>query len=339
MTNLVAKMIFTMVSVAVSFIASIILTPYFIRFLRSIGMVNVDNNDKSKKTTPEMGGPIVLFGFLAGAFLFLWINTFLLGLDGITAVLGLIATALLATMVGMIDDLTLLSKRRTGGKRVGLKQWQKMLLTLPAAVPLMAIMAGNPVINLPIIGSVDVGLFYPLVLVPLGVVGATNAYNMLAGINGLEAGMGFVLLSSLGVFALIIGETTIGGLSLIFSFSLLGFLVYNWYPAKIFPGDSLTYLTGAVAVSIAILGNFEKFAAFCFIPWILEFFIKARSRFKAESFGVLQKDGTLKPREGIRSLTHVFMRGLKEWQVSLSLIIMELVVCVSAFVLYFSGLL
>ncbi|HDD04947.1 MAG TPA: hypothetical protein ENF51_00460 [Candidatus Aenigmarchaeota archaeon] len=323
----------------VAFFSTLLITPKFSKFLEDIGVVGIDVHKRDKRRVPEMGGPVVLFGFLTGSFLFLWAQVFLLGRKEVVDILAVISTALITTLVGMFDDLGALLKRREGFKRIGLKQWQKPLLTLPAAIPLMAIMAGDPNISLPLVGSVNVGLLYPLFLVPIGIVGATNAYNLLGGLNGVEAGMGFIILVSLGVFALSIGEVDAGAIALISASSVLAFLYYNWYPARVFPGDSFTYLVGSLIASVAIIGNFEKFAVFCFIPWIVEFFLKARTKFKAQCFGKLQKDGTLRPSEGINSLTHVFMRGLREWEVSLCLIGLEVLVCSLAFFLYHWGLL
>jgi len=306
-------------------------------------MVGIDQQKKKKIFVAEMGGPIILFGFLSGAFIFLWADVFIYHHNNTAKILAVITTAIISALIGMLDDLTTLSKKRVGDKtpkRIGLKQWQKPLLTLPVAIPLMAIMAGTPTINIPVVGAINLGILYPLIIIPLGVVGATNAFNMLAGLNGLEAGMGSVLLSALGIYALLIGETTAGILSLIFVMSLIAFLHYNWYPSKIFPGDSLTYLTGAMVASVAIIGNFEKFAVFCFIPWIIEFFIKARHKFKKQSYGQIKKDGTLKsPGNKIYSLTHVPMKfGLKENQVVLTLIIFEVIICLAGFAIFYVGI-
>jgi UDP-N-acetylglucosamine--dolichyl-phosphate N-acetylglucosaminephosphotransferase len=78
----------------------------------------------------------------------------------------------------------------------------------------------------------------------------------------------------------------------------------------------------------------EKFAILCFTPWIIEAVLKALSGFKAENYGVLQSDGTVKPREAkIRSLTHLVMRSgrFTEKQVTAILIALEVVICITAF--------
>ncbi|MBM3292834.1 UDP-N-acetylglucosamine--dolichyl-phosphate N-acetylglucosaminephosphotransferase, partial [Candidatus Bathyarchaeota archaeon] len=153
--------------------------------------------------------------------------------------------------------------------------------------------------------------------------------------NGLEAGMGFVLMSSVGIFALINDRTAAAYLSLIFAFSLLAFLRYNWYPARVFPGD-LNHTIGALAACIAIIGNIEKYAILCFIPYILEAVLKSLSFFKSENFGLIQPDGTVKPKEKkIRSLTHIVMRlgSFKESQVTSILIAFETIICILAYFL------
>ncbi len=57
------------------------------------------------------------------------------------------------------------------------------------------------------LGTLDTGLLYPLLIIPIGMIGASNAFNMLAGYNGLEAGMGIVILSTLGLIAYNTGNT------------------------------------------------------------------------------------------------------------------------------------
>jgi len=181
----------------------------------------------------------------------------------------------------------------------------------------------------PLIGRVDLGRLYPLVLVPGAILTVSNATNFLAGFNGLEAGMGFILHLSLGIYALLNGRSASAVMALTFAAALLAFLRYNWYPARVFPGD-LNYTIGAACVCVAVVGNIEKYAILCFTPWILEAFLKLRSRFKAESYGILQEDGTLRPPgRKIYSLTHLVMRlrPLHEWEVTLILVSLEALIC------------
>jgi len=275
---------------AVSFLATYLLTPKFMTYLEKLGLVGTDIQKRDKPKIPEMGGPIVLIGFLAGVFAYIWVRVFFYGgFPELISVFAAISTILIITFIGLFDDLgSKLNVRQIKDefgniKRIGLKQWQKPLLTLPAAIPLMAIMAGNTSMLVPFIGTVDFGILYPLLLVPLAVMGAANATNMLAGLNGLEAGLGFVVLLSLGIYTFLAGEIGATVIAIAFAGALLAFLRYNWYPAKIMPGDSLAYTIGAVIATVAIIGNVEKFAVLAFLPWFLELVLKLRSKLKAES--------------------------------------------------------
>jgi len=128
---------------------------------------------------------------------------------------------------------------------------------------------------------------------PLGLLFVSNVVNMLAGTNGLSAGMSFIA-TGLGTFAILNGKIEAALIAFGLAGALLGFLKYNWYPASILPGDSMTYLCGAGLFSAMVIGNMEKFGVFIFLPWFLEFFLKLRSGFRAHSWGTLEK-GKLKP--------------------------------------------
>ncbi len=343
MTYIIQLSIF--ISCFTAFFVTVILTPKVIVVLRNMGVVGKDIHKKDKPEVAQLGGLPVLLGYLSGILLYVAVLTFYLNLDGeITSkILASTLTIVIITLFGMLDDLTaLLGSKKIGGKihsekKVGFKQSTKFMLPIAAAVPLMVVNSGISSITLPLFGNVDLGIFYSLIIVPLGIFGASNATNMLAGLNGLTAGLGIILILSLGIFALLKGTAFAAAIAFIFVAVLLGFLRYNWCPAKIFPGDSLDYTIGAVAASVAILGNIERFAAIAFMPWFIELFLKARSRFKAESFGVLQPDGTLNaPYEKIYSLTHIVMKSgrFTEKQVVLILLALESAFCAIAFAVF-----
>jgi len=325
----------------IAFFTVFFLSPSLKKFLERVGVVGVDQQKKGKPRVATSAGVIVITGVLIGGFFFMGINTFLIYTPiNLTYVLAAYCSILIVTFIGFLDDLNVSKKPKiskgVGDIRIGLKQWQKPLLTLPAAIPLMAIMAGTESMNFPLIGSIDFGIIYPLLLVPLAVVVVSNAANMLAGMNGLETGLGIVSMFSLGVYTFMAGRTEASIIAFVLCFSLLAFLRWNWFPAKFLPGDSLTYLIGASFASIVILGNVEKFGIIVFTPWIIEFFLKLRSKFRARSLGDLRDDGTLAPPyKKIYSLTHVVMkiRPMKEWQVASVLICFEAAICLFAFLI------
>ena len=175
----------------------------------------------------------------------------------------------------------------------------------------MVVNAGTSRMELPFFGIVDFGILYALLLVPIGFVGASNMVNLLAGFNGLEAGMGIIYLGSLGMYAFV-NERYIASLIALMAFtSLIVFYLFNKSPAKILPGDSLTYFLGGTLASIAILGNLEKAALVVSIPFFAEFVLKLRSRLKAQNYGKWV-DGKIKTDyKKVYSLTHLFTRKAK----------------------------
>jgi UDP-N-acetylglucosamine--dolichyl-phosphate N-acetylglucosaminephosphotransferase len=213
--------------------------------------------------------------------------------------------------------------------KIGFPQWIKPLLTLPGAIPLMVIRAGVTTMVLPFIGVIDFYELYPLLIIPIGFVGASNVVNMLGGFNGLEAGMGAVYTLSLGLYALINNQTEAAILLLTACVALLAFLRYNWYPAKILSGDSSTYLLGSLVAAGVIIGDMQRAGLIVMFPFIIEFVLKARSRFKTSCIGKLREDGKLDSPYGkkIYSWTHVLMNldKFSERDVTIALILIQVV--------------
>ncbi len=305
---------------ALSFIVTYLLTPYWIKAAKIVGLTGKDLNKYGKPDVAEMGGLPVNAGFITGVFTYIALRSFYLREDAkLIPLLAVSSTLLIIVIVGMIDDIL--------GWKIGLRKWQKPVLTSIAAMPMMAINAGESSMLLPLLGNVDLGLIYPLVIIPIGITGATNGFNMLAGFNGLEAGMGIIILSSLGYIAWESGNSWITMLSLSMVFALLAFLKYNWDPAKIFPGDTLTYSMGALVASVAILGNMERPALILFSLYFLELLLKARTKFKGESYGVPNEGGTIVAPKRLESLTHIALKlGLrKESHVTIGLLSIQFV--------------
>ncbi len=252
--------------------------------LRAAGIVGKDVHKPNKPDIPEMGGLAIVAGFGAGILLAIAMETFwpsLLSLD-ITVLLAVLCTVLLTTLIGLADDL------------IGMRQWLKAFLPLIAALPLVAVRAGISTMKIPFIGQVDFGPFYALLLVPLGVTGAANAVNMLAGFNGLEVGMGLVAMGALAVIAGNLHDATSLVLLLAGIGGLLGVLYFNWYPARVFVGDVGTLSIGAIIASAVIVGNFEWAGVIVIIPYALDFLIKAAHGFPSQGWwGELRADGKL----------------------------------------------
>ncbi len=135
---------------------------------------------------------------------------------------------------------------------------------------------------------------------------------MLAGYNGLEAGMGVVILSTLGLIAYSTGNTVATVIAVTTISALAAFIFYNKYPAKVFPGDTLTYPVGAIAAIIAIVGNMEKSAAIIFSLYYIEFLLKARGKLRPEWTAKLLDDGSLAVRDKVYSIPHIAILLLRK---------------------------
>jgi len=298
------------IPILAAFLITLFLTPLWIRKAKQIDLIWPDMNKKSKERTAGSGGTVAVLGFIISVFFFIAYKVLIIKNSlYLIEILALVSVILLAAGIGLIDDLL-------GWRKGGLSKRSRIILMILAAIPLVVINAGKSIISMPFLGSVDLGPLYPIVLIPLGIVGATTTYNFLAGFNGLEAGQGIIILFGLSIVAFFTGNSWLSVIALCMAASLLAFLFYNFYPAKVFPGDSLTYAVGALIAMIAILGSFEKIAVFFFIPYIIETILKSRGKLKKHSFGKPLNDGSLDLKyDRVYSLTHLSILVLRKMKI------------------------
>ncbi len=312
MLLLVAAMIISLVVTAISM-------PWLIKNMLRIGMSGKDMNKPSKPMIAEMGGVGVIIGFFSGVFVIMAADRYFS--IGMVATQGrLIIACLLALLgaafVGALDDL------------FDLRQRVKAVLPMFFAIPLALYLPAN-YLTLPFVGTVDLGIFV-IFIIPFGITCAANASNMLEGFNGLGAGLGVIINVTLIALSAMNGRI----LPMVILLPLLGgtlaFIYYNRYPAKVFPGDTLTLFQGAALASAAMLGGIMEIGAVLFAPMILEFFLKLRGRFKGECFGRVDRDGILHYKGRTESLTHIVMKSARVNEVQLVVVLwaVEAVLCV-----------
>jgi len=325
----------------VSFLVTFLILPIWIKKAENLKLVWANMNTYTKEKVAGSGGLIVVFGFIIGVFTYIAYRVFILKTTNnfLVELFAIISVVLILAGIGLIDDLF-------GWQRGGIRRRTRILLTAISAIPLVAINAGKSVVLLPFLGSTDLGIFYPLLLIPLGIAGATTTYNFLAGFNGLEAGQGVIILSAMSIVAYSTGNSWLAVISLIMVASLIAFLLFNFYPAQVFPGDILTYSVGGLIAIISILGNFEKVAVFFFIPYILELILKSRGKLIKQSFGKPNKEGSLDLRyDKLYSLNHLSIYltkklGFKatEKTVVYSIWIFQIVIILIGFIVFKEGI-
>ncbi|MEM0380216.1 MAG: glycosyl transferase family 4 [Desulfurococcaceae archaeon] len=289
----------------ISILFTLFVTDHYVKWwitrAHYIGLVGRDMNKKDNVLVAEAGGVWVIFGTALGLLVLTALYTYLSKTDKfLKDYLALTLLLFMTSFLGFLDDIL--------GWKKGVRILYRVILMIPLSIPLVVIKAGVSKIAVPFIGTLDLGLIYPLLLVPIGIMGASNAFNMIAGYNGLETVQGLILLGYTALFSLIRNIPIVFNASLIMISALIVFLKYNWYPAKIFPGNSLTYGVGAYYASLVIIGNFEKFGLLLFTLYFLEFILFIRglkNRVYKENFGKIREDGYLDlPYDKIYSLTH-----------------------------------
>jgi len=296
------------VSALIGYLVTYIITSWVIKISKARGFVGKDVNKPDKPEIPVLGGIGIVAGFVAGSFSYLLITDANPDRDEIeSVVVAVLLSSLLIGYLGILDDV------------LNLRQSIRAFTPVFASIPLILYSSGHSTISIPFIGIVNFGIFFYIIILPASLTIAANAFNMLEGLNGLGAGMGIIMASTLAYIGLRSGGPSFyaGILALILVFVLFSFLLFNKYPAKVFPGNIGTYFIGSVIGSIGIAGYMYTALFFLYIPYAIEFFLKARTKFKGVSFGKVSPEGYLYWDDKPNSLTHVVMKlgKFKEYQV------------------------
>lgn len=249
-----------LVTLVAAFLLSSVIGVWLIPFLHKLhyGQTILDIGPawhKSKQGTPTMGGIMFIIGsILACAAGWCTIAFSAQGLvdassHGTFYLVGGFLMALGFGVIGFLDDYIKVVKKRN----LGLKAWQKSAAQLLVAVIYLIaerIFAPNDLLWIPFAGEFSIGWFYyPLML--FIIIGAVNAVNLTDGVDGLAASvtmvaaMGFMLIAAIQSFIQmdLMAAALAGG--------CLGFLVWNFHPAKVFMGDTGSMFLGGMVVALA----------------------------------------------------------------------------------------
>ena len=238
----------TYVSLIVAFVAAILLTPLVKRLAFRLGAVDAPNYRKvHARIMPRLGGLAIYLAFMIGILLLKFVTNF--QSDYLYAIL---IAATIIVITGVIDDMRELSAK---AKLVG-----------QIAAACIVVFVGDIQIvniNLPFGGELDFGwLGIPLTIV--WIVGITNAINLIDGLDGLAAGVSTIALMTLAVMAMIMGNGIVIAMAAILAAATIGFLFFNFHPAKIFMGDTGALFLGFMISVLALLG-FKNVAVISFV--------------------------------------------------------------------------
>lgn len=240
----------------IAFLVAVLISPILIPLLRRLkfGQSIREEGPKShykKAGTPTMGGLIILIAALVAASMMTISLT-----DFSYEMILLIFVTLGFGMIGFLDDFIIIVLKRN----LGLTSRQKMILQLVIAA---CFTYGLIVINHPTTVHIpgtsytfDLGFLY-FVLVMFMLVGTSNAVNLTDGLDGLLAGTAAIAFGAFAVLSWGLSHFQIALFSTALVGALLGFLVFNAHPAKVFMGDTGSLALGGALAGVAVLTELE----------------------------------------------------------------------------------
>lgn len=207
---------------------------------------------RKKEGTPTMGGLIFIIPTVVAT-----LALILTGKIPYTSNLGIVLLVFLGyACIGFIDDFLSIRK----GNNEGLTTYQKLFMQVLIAIGFFYIYMRSGGQTSWVVGTlhidIEMGWLYGLFILFV-LVGASNAVNLTDGLDGLAGGLSAIAFIAFSLISLMVGFEDIGIFSLILAGSLLGFLIYNTHPAKIFMGDTGSLALGGVMGAIAILTHRE----------------------------------------------------------------------------------
>ena len=207
---------------------------------------------KNKQGTPTMGGLMFILGIAVAMIACLPVfytlgveETFLMK---VKVFVGL-GMAVAFGAIGFMDDYISILKKRN----LGLTEKQKLVLqfAVAAAYFLSLGLAGElTATTIPFVGQLDLGWFY-YILAAIVLVGLVNAVNFTDGIDGLNSTVSFFVFLALSLCAGALSMTGLTALGLAAAAGCVGFLLWNWHPAKVFMGDTGSLFLGGMVGALA----------------------------------------------------------------------------------------
>ncbi|APC48718.1 phospho-N-acetylmuramoyl-pentapeptide-transferase [Virgibacillus halodenitrificans] len=248
-----------LLTIAIAFLITVLLSPIFIPFLRRLkfGQSIREEGPQShmKKTgTPTMGGIMIIFSVIITSLVMVWKAS----ASGIDYQLGLLLFVLFGYgLLGFLDDFIKVALKRN----LGLTSKQKMIGQIIIALIFYFILESKGFETSIQIPGTDLqwelGWAYALLIIFM-LVGSSNAVNLTDGLDGLLAGTAAIAFGAFGILAwyqMPGSGVTIFSLAVVGA--LLGFLVFNAHPAKVFMGDTGSLALGGAIAAIAIMTKLE----------------------------------------------------------------------------------
>lgn len=245
------------VSFVVSFLITLIGVPKVLPLLHRLKFGQVEREEglashKKKNGTPTMGGAV----FIVASILAVIISNPKNILDPVVLLLVLSFAGM--GLVGFLDDWLIVVKKNNAGLKPLHKYLLQSLIAILFYVLAYYYMPGfTTVIEIPFLGfDVECGWLYPI-LVYFMFTAASNGVNLSDGLDGLATGLSMMAIAPFVIFALMQKTTAVSSFGMAVIGGLLGFMFYNFHPAKIFMGDVGSLSLGGLLAALAIVTKHE----------------------------------------------------------------------------------
>ena len=240
-----------------TFAITIVLGMIVLPILKKLKVGQIERSDGpeshlKKQGTPTMGGIIIMLGIIIvtiGTYIYYSIKDValaqnLLPILGVTIGFGLI---------GFIDDFKKLVLKNTDGLSPSLKMLGLLLISVVFVLYLVKGLNLGTQTYIPIIKEyIEMPVFVYIPFAILVILGTTNAVNLTDGIDGLCSSVSSIIITCLTIIAAMFGVREIGVFGAIVTGAVLGFLMFNIYPAKVFMGDTGSLFIGGVISGVAL---------------------------------------------------------------------------------------
>ncbi len=230
----------------ISCITTLIVTPIVIKIVYKLNVVDKPDNFRKMHhgIKPTAGGLAIIIGASAG---YLYLQPVYEHMPAI--ILG----AAIMIITGLLDDIF---KLKASHKLIG-----------QATASIVVVSSGLIIekLTLPFMGTVYFDDFFGVFLTIIWILAASNAINLIDGLDGLAAGVSAIGLASILVIAVLDVRIVVAYLSIILIGSCVGFLYYNFYPSKVFMGDTGSLFLGYSIAIVSMMGLFKNVAFFSFI--------------------------------------------------------------------------
>ena len=249
-------------NIAITFLLALIvtfmITPYSIKLAEKIGAIDVPKDDRRmrKKSLPKLGGVAVIAGFVISFVYLISVMQIEGSIDLFDSnnyfnkLIGIGIGIIIITITGVLDDTK------------GINPFQKLLGQTLAAFAAVAFGVKIDNINIPYFTNLGLSYEVSIISTIIWIVGITNAINLIDGLDGLSSGISVISCVSLLIIFALNGSPIIAILMITSLIgSLLGFLPFNFSPAKTFIGDTGSNFLGYILSIVSILGIAKTYTA------------------------------------------------------------------------------